>query len=145
MSSVLSRHNKNLKWQMLKPLACHSSWTVWQLCVTAQFYLENKRKYILKGWGQADPKDMRRREREWERTRVRGRERPLALWLLFLYDFLFPLGLPYINWASQECWLFYLRSSLQSSDLPLFYFCRLFPSLSFSHRHSGLLFPILTT
>ena len=41
--------------------------------------------------------------------------------------------------------LFYLRSSLRSSDLPLFYFRRLFPSLSFSHLHSGLLFPILAT
>ena len=29
--------------------------------------------------------------------------------------------------------------------VPLFYFHRLFPSLSFSPRHSGLLFPILTT
>ena len=28
-------------------------------------------------------------------------------------------------------------------DLPLFYFHGLFPSLSFSHRHSGLLSPIL--
>ena len=41
--------------------------------------------------------------------------------------------------------LFYLRSSLRSSDLPLFYFRRLFPSLSFNHLHSGLLFPILAT
>ena len=32
-----------------------------------------------------------------------------------------------------------------SFDLPLFYFRGLFPSLSFSHRHFGLLFPILTT
>ena len=32
------------------------------------------------------------------------------------------LGLPYVNWASQECCLFCLRSSLRSSDLPLFYF-----------------------
>ena len=32
-----------------------------------------------------------------------------------------------------------------SFDLPLFYFHGLFPSLSFSHRHFGLLFPILTT
>ena len=30
-------------------------------------------------------------------------------------------------------------------DLPLFYFCGLFPSLSFSHLHFGLLFPILST
>ena len=32
-----------------------------------------------------------------------------------------------------------------SFDLPLFYFHGLFPSLSFSHHHFGLLFPILTT
>ena len=44
---------------------------------------------------------------------------------------------------SQECGLFYLRSSLQSSDLPLFDFCGLFLSVSFSHHPSGLLFPIL--
>ena len=55
------------------------------------------------------------------------------------------LGLSYVNWASQECCLFYLRPSLRSLDLPLLYFHGLFPSLSFSHRHSGLLFPILTT
>ena len=62
------------------------------------------------------------------------------------YMFSLPLGLPYVNWASQECCLFYLRSSLQSSfDLPLFYFRGLFLSLSFSHCHFGLLFPILTT
>ena len=72
-------------------------------------------------------------------------ERPLALWLLFLHVFFLPLGLPYVNWASQECCLFYLRSSLGSSELPLFYFRGLFPSLSFSHCPSGLLFPSLTT
>ena len=32
------------------------------------------------------------------------------------------LGLSYVNWASQECCWFYLRFSLWSSDLPLFYF-----------------------
>ena len=37
------------------------------------------------------------------------------------------------------------HSSLRASDLLLFYFRRLFPSLSFSHRHFGLLFPILPT
>ena len=74
-----------------------------------------------------------------------GRERERReLWLLFLYVFL-SLGLSYVSWASQECCLFYLRSSLWSSDLPLFYFHGLFPSRSFSHRCSGLLFPILTT
>ena len=61
------------------------------------------------------------------------------------YKFFLPLGLPYVKWASQECCLFYLRSSLQSSDLTLFYFHGLFPFLSFSHRQSRLLFPVLTT
>ena len=63
----------------------------------------------------------------------------------FYMLFLCILSLPYVNWASQKGYLFYLRSSLWFSDLPLSYFRRLFPSLSFSHRHSGLLFPILTT
>ena len=58
---------------------------------------------------------------------------------------LLPLSLPCVNWVSQEGCLFYLRFSLRSSDLPLFYFCGLLPSLSFSQHHSGLLFPILTT
>ena len=53
--------------------------------------------------------------------------------------------LPYVNWAIQKGCLFYLRSSLQSLDLPSFYFLRPFPSLSFSHRHFGLHFPILST
>ena len=46
---------------------------------TDQFYLENKGKYILEASGHADPKDMKRRERE--------RERPPAIWLLYLYIF----------------------------------------------------------
>ena len=62
---------------------------------------------------------------------------------LFCMFFPPPLSLPYLNQASQEGSLFYLRFSLQSSDLPLFYFRGLFPSLFFSHDHYGLLFPIL--
>ena len=62
-----------------------------------------------------------------EKKSASARRRERELWLLFLYVFL-PLGLSYVNWASQECCLFYLRSSLQSSDLPLFYFRRLFSS-----------------
>ena len=50
----------------------------------------------------------------------RGGERR-GLWLLFLYVSL-SLGLSYVNWAGQQCCLFHLRFSLQSSDLPLFYF-----------------------
>ena len=77
-----------------------------------------------------------------QKTQREERERPPALWLLFscLSP---PLGLPYVNWASQECCLSHPRSSLRSSDLPLFCFPRLFLSLSFSRHHSGLLFPIL--
>ena len=45
--------------------------------------------------------------------------------------FLFPLNLPCVNWASQEGSLFHLRFSLWSLDLPLFYFCWLFPFFVF--------------
>ena len=118
-----------------------------QLRVTAQFYLENKGKYILEAWkgspflhqGYADSKDAKRRERR-ESTQE---SEPWPFGSSF-YVFL-SLGLPYGNWASQECCLFLLRSPLRCSDLPLFYFHGLFPSLSFSHRHSGFLFPVLTT
>ena len=74
---------------------------------------------------------------------------PAQFWPLFLcfffFFFLLPLNLPCINWASKESCLFYLRPSLWSLNLPLLYFHRLFPFLFFSHRHSGLLFPIPTT
>ena len=87
------------------------------------------------------------------RGRERESERELALAPLYIYVYIYiyifffflSLGLSYVNWASQECCLFYLRFSLRSLDLPLFYFHGLFPSRSFSHHHSGLLFPILTT
>ena len=69
---------------------------------------------------------------------------PFGSSFYMFFFFLLLLLLPYVNWASQE-WASHLRSSLRSSDLPLFYFQGLFPSFSFSHHHSGLLFPILTT
>ena len=51
--------------------------SVLQLCVTAQFYLENKGKYIIEAWGSANPKDLNRRQREsarmWERESVHDR------------------------------------------------------------------------
>ena len=62
-----------------------------------------------------------------ERPSARGRES--WFWLLYLYVYL-SLGLSYVDWASQECCLFYLRSSLRASDLLLFHFRGLFPSLS---------------
>ena len=117
--------------------------TVLQLRVTAQFYSENKRKI--------HPQSMSAYQLKWRegvRARERERERasePQPFGSSIYIFFSLPLGLPYVNWASQESCLFYLRSSLWSLDLPLFYFCGLFPSLSFSHHHSGLLFLILTT
>ena len=93
------------------------------------------------------PTQRHQEKRVGERASEQGRERetPGSLAPLFICFFFLSLGLPYENWASQECCLFYLRSSLRSLDLPLFYFRGLFPSLSFSHRHSGPPFPILTT
>ena len=70
----------------------------------------------------------RERERETESTHT-GEKDPRAFGSSFYTFFLLPLGLPYVSWASQECCLFHLRSSLASSDLPLFCFCGLFPCL----------------
>ena len=105
--------------------------------VTAQFYLENE-NISLRCEGMLTQKTQRE-----ERERACWRETLGPLAPLFICFFL-SLGLPYVNWASQRCCLFYLRSSPWSSDLPLFNFRRLFPFLSFSHRHAGLLFPSLT-
>ena len=44
-------------------------------------------------------------------------ERLPILWLLFLSVLSSPLGQSFVSWASQDCCLFYLRSSLWSSDL----------------------------
>ena len=103
-----------------------------QLSVTALFYLEDSRKIHLRGVRARRSKDTRRRAPP--RVEVRERERESRLWLFYLYVYL-SLGLSYVNWASQECCLFYLKSSLRSWDLLLFHFCGLFPSLSCSRCH----------
>ena len=68
------------------------------------------------------------REREKERTH-RGRGGECALATPFVCVFL-PLGLPYANWASQECCLLYLKPSLRSSDLPSTFLCSIFVGFS---------------
>ena len=93
--------------------------SVLQLRVTALFYLDNSRKIHPRGVRTCRPKDAKRKEPETACTRARESPSPLAL--LFIGFFL-PLGLPYVNWTSQECCLVCLRSSLRSKDLPLFYF-----------------------
>ena len=66
----------------------------------------------------------------WPKRHEEKRSPQLSFGSSFYIFFLLPLSLHYVNWASQEGCLFYLRSSLWSADLPLFYFHRLFPSLS---------------
>ena len=96
---------------------------------TDQFYLEKKGKYILMVWGHLTQK-MWREDRERQRLQARGgrereRETPGPLALLFIC-FILPLGLPCVNWASQECCLFYLRSSLS----PQTFLCSIFVGFS---------------
>ena len=118
ISSILSRHSKNLK-----PL----DGPVLQLS-----FIQKVKKNTSS-------------RREGMRPKRQDENRGPSLAPLFICFFLLPLSLPCINWASQKRRLFYLRCSLWSSDLPLFYFHGLFLSLSFCHHHFGLLFPILTT
>ena len=74
------------------------------------------------------------------------RREGLNLGSSFYMGFLLPLSLLFVNWASQEGCLFHLMFlfwlSLWSLDFLLFHFHRLFLSLSFSHCHFGLLFPV---
>ena len=111
------------------------------------FILKIARESILKVGGHANPKTRREesegerrgggererelREGERERVHARGRERERESTLAPLFIcFFVPLGLPYANWASQKCCLFYLRSSLWSSDLPLTFLCSIFAGFS---------------
>ena len=89
--------------------------------------LEEKRVEERVGEGE------RERERESKSARTWERKREKALWLLLLHVFSSTWACPMQIGLSQERCLFYLKSSLWSSDLPCF----------FSHRHFGLLFPIL--
>ena len=94
-----------------------------QLGVTAQFYLASKGKYILL--------EVRLKFDSTQNTRREGKP-----WLSFgssfyMFFFFLPLSLSYVNWASQEGCFFHLSFSLQSSEVPLFYFCGLFPFFVF--------------
>ena len=83
-------------------------------------------------------------EGEKEHTHVGERERKRFGSSFYMFFFSTWVCLTQTGLSQESC-LFYLKSSLRSSDHLLFYFRGLFPCLSFSHRHSGLLFPILTT
>ena len=57
-------------------------------------------------------------------------ERETALWLLLLYVFSSTWAFPMQIGLSQECGLFYLKSSLQSLDLSLTCLCSIFAGFS---------------
>ena len=131
-----SHCNKNLKPCMDQ---CYSPWTdqcnsSWMgQCYYSVLFRKVKENTSLRHEGMLTQRT-RREERPWP-----------ILAALFICFFLLAQDLPYVNWASQECCLFCLRSSgKRFLDLSLFYFCGLFP-LSFSLGRFGLLFPILTT
>ena len=130
ISSVLCRHNKTLKRQTSVTALGWASVTA--PCYTSVLFTKQWKIYP---WGvkACQPK---RCEEE--------RETPGPLTPLFMC-FSPPPGPALCELGYLECCLFYLRFSLWSSALPLFYFHGLFPSLSFSHHHSVLLFPILAT
>ena len=65
---------------------------------------------------------------------------PLSICFSLPGPVLCKLGQPGVLFVLPEVLTLVLRPYL-----PLFYFRELFSFLSFSHRHSGLLFPILTT
>ena len=103
-----------------------------QISVTAPCYssilLDNSRKIHPRGKTQREERpSTRQRGKDGDRERGRQGESPLAP--LFIC-FSLPLCLPHANWASQECCLFYLKSSLRSSDLPLTFLCSIFEGFS---------------
>ena len=81
------------------------------------------RESICTGWG-ADG------ERKSKSTRMRGRERARECLAPPFICFL-PPALPYANWA-QPGVLFYLKSSLRSSDFSLTFLCSIFTGFSLS-------------
>ena len=152
----LSRYNKDLEWQTLKPprhVTALRSWidrvialrsrmdhviALRQISVTALFYVEDSRKIHLWGVRARRSKDTRRRAPQ----RAGERERELALAPLFIClslpgPVLCKLGQPGVLFVLPEVLTPVLRSS--------FPFRGLFPSLSCSHRRFGLLFPVLPT
>ena len=111
-----------------------------QLSVTALFYLEDSRKIHLRGVRARRSKDAKRRALQHSGERARE----LALALLFIC---FSLPGPVLCELGQLGVLFVLPEVLTPVLGPSFvlFLQAFFPSLSFSHRHFGLLFSILPT
>ena len=94
------------------PWLCLARAKVWycgpvlQLGYSSEFYSTSKGKYTLESWRWPSPKG----------------EASLSLGFLHLYFVYSSLSLPYVNWASLEGCLLYLRFSLWFSDFLLFHF-----------------------
>ena len=110
-----------------------------QISVTALFYLEDNRKIHLRGVRACQPKDAERGAPQ----RVGEKERKESFGSSFTC---FSLPGPVLCKLGQPGVLCVFPEVLTPVLRPSFVlFSRAFPSRSFSHRHSGLLFPILTT
>ena len=118
------------------PLVCHSSRVLDRLCYSSQVsngpcyssQINQCYSSILFRRQQENPSlrhestSIQRPKEKSTPERERERERERAPFGSSFYVFFFPLGLPYASWA-QSGVLFYLQSSLWSSDLPLTYLC----------------------
>ena len=152
-----SRHNKNLEWRTLKPLGrsqlledrlCYNSQVSNGPCYSSSInqcyssiYLDNSWWIHLWGVRAHRSKDAKRRSIGpiAQRKEREGR----GLWLLFLFV---SVPGPVLCKLGQPGVLFVLPGVLTLVLGPSFVlFLRAFPSRSFSHRHFGLFFPILTT
>ena len=96
-----------------------------QISVTGLFYWEDSRRIHPRRVRACQPKG---EKRTGDRGRGRGRERDLAP--PFICFFPSPWACPMQIGLSQECCLFFLRSSLQSSDLLLTFLCSIFAGFS---------------
>ena len=139
--------------------------SVLQHSVTALFYLEDSRKIHLRGVKAHQSKDTKRRAPQHAGGRRRGRGREIRGGRRrgteqthvgeSQRERLAPPFTCFLPPGPAVCKLGSARRAVLPEvltpvlgpffDLPLFYFHGLFPSLSFSQPHFGVLFPILTT
>ena len=155
----LSRHSKDLEWRTLKPPRSGTalgSWTDFVIALrsrTDRVIALRQISSILFRRKQENPSSRRegtsiqRCEEKSAQEHGEGGGRGEPFGSSFYMFFSSPWACPMQIRLSQECCSTWSPHSGPgpSFDLPLFCFRGLFSSLSFSHRHFGLLFPILTT
>ena len=126
----LSCHNDDLEQRTLKPSVHHSSLRSWtnrvialrQISVTVLFYLEDSRRIHPQ---RREESGGTLGEGAWGQWGEREQERLASPFICFLLP-----GPPSTNWA-QPVMLFYLKSSLWSSDLSLTFLCSIFAGFPF--------------